>query len=287
MKILVTGSSGMLGSVLVPHLKTRGHEVYEYPKDKLDITDFSEVQRTLSSIEKLDIVINCAAYTKVDQAESEPDRAYLVNGYGAENIAVICNKLHVPMLHISTDYVFDGEKNEPYKTWDPTAPQSVYGKSKLAGEIAIQRHLNDFYIVRTSWLYGPNGKNFVDTIINIAKKGEPLKVVSDQIGSPTSTLSLSKLIADLIVTRRFGVYHATDAGNTNWFEFACEITKDMNVKVQPISTKEMPRPAARPKYSVLDKSTLISAIGHQIPSWQESLKDYLELRTVKESAAFG
>ena len=172
MKILVTGSGGMLGSVLVPHLKTRGHDVCEYPKDKLDITDFSDIQRTLSSIEKLDIVINCAAYTKVDQAESEPDRAYLVNGYGAENIAVICNKLHVPMLHVSTDYVFDGEKNEPYKTWDTTAPQSIYGKSKLAGEIAIQRHLNDFYIVRTSWLYGPNGKNFVDTIINIAKKGE-------------------------------------------------------------------------------------------------------------------
>ena len=284
MKILITGSAGMLGSVLSPYLRTLGHNVYDFPKEILDITDYSQVQLTLCSIENLDLVIHCAAYTKVDQAESEPDIAYLINGYGTENLAVICNKLRVPMLYVSTDYVFDGQREVPYKTWDQTNPLSIYGKSKLAGEIAIQRHLNEFYIVRTSWLYGPNGKNFVETMLSLAKKGEPLKVVSDQIGSPTSTLSLSKLIGELITKGRFGIYHATDGGVTNWFEFACEITKNLGVEIIPITTKDMPRPAVRPKYSVLDKSTLISAIGHSLASWQESLQIYLELSTVKEAA---
>ncbi len=284
MKILMTGAKGMLGSTLLPYLKTQGHHIYDFPKKILDITDYGQAQIKLAALEELDLVIHCAAYTKVDQAESEPELAYLVNGYGTENLAVICSKLHVPMLYISTDYVFDGEKNEPYKTWDLTNPLSVYGKSKLAGEISIQRHLREFYIVRTSWLYGPHGNNFVETILKLAKKGEPLRVVSDQIGSPTSTLSLSKLIGELISTNRFGVYHATDDGVTNWFEFAREITKGLGVEVVPITSKEMPRPARRPKYSVLDKTILISAIGHSLCSWQESLHTYLELSTVKQAA---
>jgi dTDP-4-dehydrorhamnose reductase len=284
MKVLVTGSNGMLGSTLAPYLKSRGNDIYDFSKENLDITDYSQVQLTLSSIEKLDLVIHCGAYTKVDQAESEPELAYLVNGYGTENLAVICNKLHVPMLFVSTDYVFDGETNKPYRTWDATNPLSVYGKSKLAGELAVQRHLNEFYIIRTSWLYGPNGNNFVETMKGLAKKGGPLKVVSDQTGSPTSTLSLSRMIGELITRRRFGVYHVTDSGVTNWFDFACEITKDSGVEVIPITTKEMPRPARRPTYSVLDKTTLISTIDKAPPSWQESLKEYLELSTIKEAA---
>jgi dTDP-4-dehydrorhamnose reductase len=283
MKVLITGSNGMLGSTLSSYLKTEGYDVYDCAKDKLDVTDYNHVQLTLTAIEKLDLVIHCAAYTKVDQAESEPELAYFINGYGTENVAIICNKLNVPMLYISTDYVFDGEKKEPYTIWDTTNPLSVYGKSKLAGEISVQRHLRDFYIIRTSWLYGPNGKNFVETMLDLAKKGEPLRVVSDQTGSPTSTLSLAKLIGELIIRKRFGVYHATDDGVTNWFEFACQITKGLGVKVIPITSKEMPRPARRPQYSVLDKSILISSLGHPLSSWQESLQAYLELSTVKQA----
>lgn len=282
MNILITGSSGMLGATLSSHLKSCGHDIFAFGKDSLDITNYKEAAQKILSVKNLDLVINCAAYTKVDQAESEPELAYLVNAYGTENLAIICNQLNVPLLYVSTDYVFDGKKGSPYTTWDQTNPLSVYGKSKLAGEIAVQRHLNNFYIVRTSWLYGPHGKNFVETILNLAKKTEPLKVVADQFGSPTSTLSLSRIIGEVITEKRFGIYHATDDGITNWFEFACEITKNLGTKVIPINTDEMPRPAPRPSYSVLDKTTLISTIGHPLPSWQKALQEYLRLSTVKE-----
>ena len=285
MKILITGAGGMLGQTLCAHLKECGHNIQGFSKEKLDVTNFVQVEKVFCAQEKLDLVIHCAAYTKVDQAESEPEFAYLVNGYGTENVAILCNKLKVPMLYVSTDYVFDGEQKHPYTTWDVTHPLSVYGKSKLAGEIAVQRHLSQFYIVRTSWLYGPYGKNFVDTILLAAEQKKPLKVVSDQIGSPTYTVSLSEIIADLIKTERFGLYHATDDGLTTWFDFACEITKGLDVLVTPIDTAEMPRPATRPKYSALDKTDLITAIGRRPPKWQESLQAYLQLRRAKELAS--
>ena len=194
------------------------------------------------------------------------------------------------MLYVSTDYVFDGEQRavgvdcidpcspRPYKPSDPTNPLSVYGQSKLAGEKAVQKHLSQFYIVRTSWLYGPYGKNFVDTIRSLAEQGKPLRVVSDQIGSPTYTVSLSEIIADLIQTKHWGIYHATDDGIASWFEFAQEIVKDLGTKVTAITTQEMPRPAPRPKYSVLDKSSLVSAIGRPLIPWQQALHSYLQLR---------
>lgn len=280
MKILVTGSGGMLGQALVPCLQSRGHDVRALPHEQLDITNYAQVFETLKR-EKPDIVVHCGAFTKVDQAESEPGLAYHINGYGTENLAVTCTHLDLPMLYVSSDYVFDGEQNQPYTTWDATRPLSVYGKSKLAGEKAVQRHLKRFYIVRTSWLYGPNGKNFVDTILSMAEQGKPLRVVSDQIGTPTCTLSLSEVIADLIVTERWGVYHASDDGIASWFEFARAIVRHggyAKTDVVPIETKDMPRPATRPKYSVMDKTTLISTIGRELPSWEESLKHYLELR---------
>ncbi len=286
MRILITGAGGMLGSVLSPHLKKCGHEIHSFTKEDLDVANFALVKDVCSSIKKIDLVIHCAAYTKVDQAETEPALAYLVNGYGTENVALLCNKLGIPMLYVSTDYVFDGEQTRPYTPWDATNPLSVYGKSKLAGEISVQRHLKDFYIVRTSWLYGPYGKNFVETILNSAQQGKPLKVVSDQVGSPTYTISLSSIIADLIQTERFGIYHASDEGLTNWFEFACAITKHLGTEIVPISTREMPRPATRPKYSALDKNTLITTIGRSLPKWENSLQDYLQLRMSKENLAY-
>lgn len=276
-KVLVTGAGGMLGQALVPCLESRGHELISLPREKLDVTNYEQVLERLST-DKPDIVLHCAAYTNVDQAESEPDLAYLINGYGTENLAVACNKLDTPLLYTSTDYVFDGEQERPYTTWDATRPLSVYGKSKLAGEKAVQRHLTRFYIVRTSWLYGPKGKNFVDSIYALALEGKPLRVVADQVGSPTFTLSLSETVADLIETERWGVYHATDNGVTSWFEFARAIVAPIGVEVTPIATADFPRPATRPKYSVMDKTTLISAIGRELPAWQDSLESYLQLR---------
>ncbi|HEY9786904.1 MAG TPA: dTDP-4-dehydrorhamnose reductase [Candidatus Obscuribacterales bacterium] len=281
MKLLVTGAGGMLGQALVPCLEARNHQVIDLPKEKLDVTNYNQVLDYVAS-EAPDLVIHLAAYTKVDQAESESGLAYLINGYGTENLAVACNKHHLPMLYISSDYVFDGEQKSPYTPWDRTRPLSVYGKSKLAGEKAVQRHLTDFYIVRTSWLYGPNGKNFVDTILSMAEQRNSLRVVSDQIGTPTCTLSLSEVIADLIVTERWGIYHASDDGITSWYEFAKEIVRGLPVEVIPIETKDMPRPATRPKYSVLDKTTLINTIGRELPSWQESLHTYLQLRAIRQ-----
>jgi dTDP-4-dehydrorhamnose reductase len=282
-KILVTGAGGMLGQALVPCLESRGHEVTGLPKEELDVTNYQEVVSVLGKA-KPELVVHCAAFTKVDQAESEPGLAYHINGYGTENLAVMCNTLNVPMLYVSSDYVFDGEQKTPYVPWDPTRPLSIYGKSKLSGEKAIQRHLHKFYIVRTSWLYGPNGKNFVDTILSMAEERKTLRVVSDQFGSPTCTLSLSELISDLVETGRWGVYHATDDGVTNWYEFAKAIVAGKNVEVIPIETKDMPRPATRPKYSVLDKTTLISTIGREPIPWKESLNTYLEMRTAKAGA---
>jgi dTDP-4-dehydrorhamnose reductase len=281
MKILVTGAKGMLGSVLVPTLEARGHLVKGLSRDELDITNADQVLEILNYA-KPDLVINAAAYTKVDQAESEPEFAFLVNDTGTENVAVACSRLNIPLLFISTDYVFDGEQERPYTTTDQTNPLSVYGKSKLAGELAIQQHLENFYIVRTSWLYGPNGKNFVDTISRIAKEKKTLRVVCDQWGSPTSTISLSKYLADLIATKRWGIYHATDDGVTNWCEFARHIVAAQGladtVEVEAIETTEMPLPATRPRYSVLDKSALIQAIGHSLTPWQEALQRYLLAR---------
>lgn len=267
----------MLGKALVACLESRDFTVIALPKEKLDVTNYEQVASTLNA-QKPDLVLHCAAYTKVDQAESEPALAFLINGYGTENLAVVCNQLNIPMLYVSSDYVFDGNLNRPYTTWDATGPLSVYGKTKLAGELAVQRHLNRFYIVRTSWLYGPNGQNFVETILRLAAEGKPLRVVADQIGSPTCTLSLSEVIADLIETDRWGVYHATDDGITSWCEFARQITLDMGVEVTAIETKDMPRPATRPKYSVLDKTTLINTIGRELPTWQESLANYISLK---------
>jgi len=280
MKILVTGSGGMLGQALVPCLQSRNHNVRGFPKEELNVTHYDHVFDTLSQ-ELPELVIHCAAFTKVDQAESESALAYLINGYGTENLAVACNVLNIPMLYISSDYVFDGEQEEPYTPWDATRPLSVYGKSKLAGEKAMQRHLTRFYIVRTSWLYGPNGKNFVNTILKMAEERKPLRVISDQIGTPTCTLSLSETIADLIATGRWGIYHATDDGIASWYEFAKAVVQGLNVQVIPIETKDMPRPATRPKYSVLDKTTLIHTIGRELPTWQESLQNYLQLRALK------
>ncbi|HEY9792261.1 MAG TPA: dTDP-4-dehydrorhamnose reductase [Candidatus Obscuribacterales bacterium] len=283
MKVLITGASGMLGRALVPCLEARGHKVRGLSRDELDITDYAQVANTIARA-KPDVVLHPAAYTKVDQAESEPELAYLINGYGTENVAVACGHIDVPMLYVSTDYVFDGEQTRPYQPWDETRPLSIYGKSKKSGEEAVRNHLRKFYIVRTSWLYGPHGKNFVETILKMATERDVLRVVADQFGSPTCTLTLSETIADLIETQRWGTYHATDGGITTWYEFARAIVKDHKVQVVPIDTTEFPRPATRPRYSGLDKTTLIHTIGREMVPWQEALDNYLNLRLQTQPA---
>lgn len=283
MKVLVTGAGGMLGKALASCLETRGHKVFPFPKEDLDVTNYAQVLEKITAT-KPDLVIHSAAYTKVDQAESEPELAYLINGYGTENVANACAKIDVPLAYVSTDYVFDGEQERTYQPWDRTRPLSVYGKSKLAGERAVLSLLQKFYIVRTSWLYGPHGRNFVDTIHQMALEKKQLRVVSDQWGSPTCTLTLSETICDLIVTGRYGTYHATDGGATNWYEFAQAIVEGMGADVIPIATKDMPRPATRPKNSVLDKTTLIHTIGRELIPWQEALSMYLQLKKEAVSA---
>lgn len=267
----------MLGRALVPCLQARGHETTGLDRDALDITVRDQVLEVVGAL-KPDFVINAAAYTAVDLAETESETAFKVNRDGSENLAIACKKADIPLLYVSTDYVFDGTASQPYQPSDKTNPLSVYGKSKLAGEQAVQNHLSRYYITRTSWLYGLHGKNFVDTMLQLASKNSELKVVADQTGSPTSTVSLSNIIADLITSERWGTYHATDDGVTTWCDFAREILKNTSVKLLPCTTEEFPRPAPRPRYSVLDKTSLTAAIGHELTPWQEALKEYLGSR---------
>jgi dTDP-4-dehydrorhamnose reductase len=278
MKILITGSKGMLAQDLIPVLKER-HEVFAFPREELDITNRDSIFNVLSPV-RPDLVINCAAYTKVDKAEEEREKAFLINGIGVQNLAVACADKGISLCHISTDYVFDGEKKRPYTPFDNTNPINTYGESKLAGEKYIQWLLNKFYIVRTSWLYGRWGNNFVLTIRRLAKEQPAIKVVNDQIGSPTYTVTLSDGIRRLIESGSYGIYHITDEsdGGISWFDFAKEIVRISGLKTEliPVTTDEYPRPARRPMYSVLDMEMTRLAIGFRPPGWKVSLKELIK-----------
>ena len=279
MRILVTGARGMLGTDLVCILEEKEHEVFATDIDELDITQLDFLRKMTEEISP-DIIINCAAYTDVDKAEEEPDKAFLINGIGVQNLALVCKDLDIDLCHISTDYVFDGTKEEPYTPNDVPCPLNTYGKSKLAGEKYIQEILSKFYIIRTSWLYGKYGKNFVYTILNLAKKQKKLKVVNDQIGSPTWTMTLAQVIAKIIPTHKYGLYHATDKTESgiSWYEFAKEIVRLSGLKseVIPVKTEEFPRPAKRPTNSVLDSATIELILDENLPSWEQSLQKFLK-----------
>jgi dTDP-4-dehydrorhamnose reductase len=277
MKILIAGAGGMLGHDLIPVLKER-HEAVSRTREKLDITVRDHVYRSVREISP-DIVINCAAYTQVDKAEEEWEKAFLVNGIGVQNLALACRDGDIPLCHISTDYVFDGEKESPYSPFDNTHPINVYGESKLAGEKYIQWLTNKFYVIRTSWLYGKGGNNFVSTILKLSEERPEIRVVKDQIGSPTSTVSLSHAVKNLIETGAYGIYHFTDKtdGGISWFDFAREIVKlsGHNTEIVPITTDEFPRPARRPRRSFLDTGLFSLVTGHKPEDWQKVLKNYL------------
>lgn len=277
-RVLVSGLKGMLAHDLIPILK-KDHDVIAPSEEDFDITLRGQALNVIKQ-NSPDIVVNCAGYTNVDKAEEQQSKAFLVNGTGVQNLALACESIGVPLCHISTDYVFNGSGARPYTPFDNTDPINVYGRSKLAGERYIQWIMRKFYIIRTSWLYGKAGNNFVSTILRLAKEKSEIRVVQDQRGSPTSTLTLSNAIEKLITTGAYGIFHLTDRteGGICWYDFAKEIVSlsGLTAKVVPVATAEFPRPAKRPEYSVLDIESFSAATSHQPPYWVDSLKDYLD-----------
>ena len=277
MKILITGSNGMLGQDLVEVLKDN-HELILTTSKTLDITDKKHVIDFISD-SKPDLVINSAAYTDVDGCETNQDIAYAVNGEGVKNLALACSEVDCPLVHVSTDYVFKGDNTRPWVEDDEIGPISVYGKSKLQGEEAIQEILDKFYILRTAWLYGTNGKNFPKTMLELAENHSEITVVYDEVGTPTYTPDLAKAIAELIETDKYGIYHLTHSGHCSWCEFARYIFEiaDVDVKVIPVTASEFARPAPRPHYSVLDNKNWVKNGFEPLRSYKEAIKEYIEL----------
>ncbi|HHW38559.1 MAG TPA: dTDP-4-dehydrorhamnose reductase [Bacillales bacterium] len=275
-KILVTGAEGQLGTDLVMMLKVTGYDVLGMGKSALDITNEKKVYNMISQI-KPDIIIHCAAYTQVDKAEAEPDYAFLINGIGTRNIALASEKIGAKLVYISTDYVFDGCEDAPYHEFAPVSPINVYGSSKLAGEMYVRDFHSKFFIVRTSWVFGGYGNNFVKTMLHLSKEKDQLKVVNDQIGSPTYTVDLSTCIMQLMESDKYGIYHVSNSGSCSWYEFAREIfsqTKN-KIELEPCTTEEFPRPAKRPIYSVLDHMGLRINGFDPIPDWKDGLTRFL------------
>lgn len=276
MKILITGAEGQLGKDLTSVLAD--HELYPFDMD-LDVTDANMVMARVTDI-KPDAVLHCAAMTNVDGCEENPDAAYLVNALGSANVALAARRARAVMLYISTDFVFAGLKTEPYNEFDETNPISVYGRSKLAGEYYVTRFTPESYIVRTAWLYGRTGHNFVKTMLELAAEKDEIGVVNDQVGSPTFSLDLARRVAELIETGWYGTYHVTNSGAVTWCDFAKAILSlggfDDN-KIKPISSAELKRPAPRPAYSVMDNCALRLRGMEPARSWQEALADYFNV----------
>lgn len=281
MKVLVTGAGGMLAKDLVPCLLERGHEILALPHEELDITDLETVRAAINNFLP-EIVINCASYTKVDEAEKEEYLALMVNGSGVQTLCLLCHELDVPLVHFSTDYVFDGTKASPYTIYDEPNPVNAYGRSKALGEKYILWLLNKFYLVRTSWLFGLHGKNFVNTMLELGQTQNPISVINDQRGCPTWTRHLAQAVADLLETERYGVYHITNSEPTTWFDFARDIFRlsGMDVQVLPITSEQLSRPAKRPKNSVLCPFPLLETLRREMPSCTEALREYLKLRNI-------
>ncbi len=276
MKVLVTGVTGQLGFDVCRVLKSENIEVFEAGRMDFSLTDYQKMREVVLGF-KPDVIIHAAAYTAVDKAEEESEIAFAVNGEGTRNLAKIAQELDAKFVYIGTDYVFPGDGDNFYETYDEKKPLNAYGKSKLMGEEAVKEILEKYFIVRISWVFGVNGKNFVKTMLRLAQTHEELRVVADQTGSPTYTYDLAKLLADMIKTNKYGVYHATNEGICSWAEFAEEIFKlaGKNTKVIPIKTEEYPTPAARPKNSRLSKKSLDYNGFTRLPDWKDALKRYL------------
>ena len=299
MKVLVTGVAGQLGHDVMNELAKRGYDgigtdiadsysgvqddtaVVSMPYIQLDITDAKSVEKTIKEIEP-DVVVHCAAWTAVDAAEDEEnrDKVFAINIEGTKNIARVCKEIDAKMVYISTDYVFDGQGTEPWKPdCKEYAPLNVYGQSKLDGELEVSEILDKYFIVRIAWVFGTNGNNFVKTMLKVGKKFDTLRVVNDQIGTPTYTYDLAKLLVDMVETDKYGYYHATNEGGyISWYDFACEIFKQAgySTNVIPVTTEEYGiSKAKRPFNSRLDKTKLVENSFKLLPNWQDALKRYL------------
>lgn len=276
MKVVVTGAAGQLGQDVMRELARKNHQAFGTGRTQLDITNEADVTAYISEV-KPDVILHCAAYTNVDAAEENEDVAYQINAAGTEYLAKAAKLTGAKMLYISTDYVFDGTATEPYEVDEPTKPLGAYGRTKLAGEQLLQKHLDEFFIVRTAWVFGIYGNNFVKTMIRLGQERGEVGVVHDQVGSPTYTVDLAQFMVELMETDKYGVYHATNSGICSWYDFAVEIFKqaEMNVKVNPLTSDQFPRPAARPKYSVLSKKMIEKQGLKPLRDWKEALAAYL------------
>lgn len=304
MRILITGAEGQLGKALIRELigkkqdfefklmltvlnEVSWNSLYSFMQENglsdarvemaaLNITDYYLVKSALENFMP-DVVINCVAYTAVDDCEEHEEEARLVNATGVKNLALVAGSLDVPLVHISTDYVFDGNSNEPYREEEPLNPINAYGRTKALGEKAVCENLNKYFLIRTAWLYG-EGKNFVRTMLNLSEKNKILRVVEDQTGSPTSAAELAGFIVYLIHTDKYGIWHGVCDGSTNWYEFTKEIMRlsgREDVEVIPIKSEEYKTKAKRPHYSVLSNKKLHNETEFKIKSWQDALKEYL------------
>lgn len=274
-KVVVLGSEGMLGWDLVGALSS-AHNVLGFDKNDIDITRQRATADFLGDIAP-DCVVNAAGYTDVDRCEKMVRKAFIVNGEGVKNVAQACRYIGAKLVHISTDYVFDGQKGSPYHEEDPPNPINIYGESKLMGERYVERYLDDYLIIRTQWLYGKHGPNFVETILALAEKMPRIEVVNDQTGSPTFTIDLSAAIQRLVERDVRGIFHVSNQGACSWYEFALEIVRSSNearAEIVPITSKTLNRAAPRPSLSVLDCRKFQGATGMIMRSWREGLKDY-------------
>lgn len=277
MKILVTGVKGQLGHDIVNECKKRNIDVVGVDIEEMDITNYEQVQFTILQ-NKVDAVIHCAAYTAVDAAEDNIELCTKVNVDGTRNIALVCKELGIKMMYFSTDYVFDGQGDNLWQEYGERNPLNVYGITKCDGEKVVETLLEDYFIVRISWVFGINGNNFIKTMLRLGKQHGAVSVVDDQIGSPTYTFDLAKISVDMILTDKYGKYHVTNEGMCSWYEFACEIFKQakMDVKVTPVDSSAFPVKAKRPKNSRMSKEELDKNGFDRLSSWQNAVERYLK-----------
>lgn len=277
MKVLVTGAKGQLGTDLMNELARQGLEGIGVDVEEMDITDADACRRVISQA-KADAVIHCAAYTAVDAAEDQVELCRKINGEGTRNVAVACREAGVKLMYISTDYVFDGKGTRPWEPDDKRAPLNVYGQTKYEGEIAIEELVDRYFIVRIAWVFGVAGKNFIKTMLRLGREKGAVSVVDDQVGSPTYTYDLARLLTDMIQTDRYGCYHATNEGECSWYEFAREIFRQAGmdeVKVTPVSSEAFAAKAKRPANSRMSKEKLTENGFKRLPDWQDVLRRFL------------
>ena len=284
MRILVTGVKGQLGYDVMNELAKRGHTGIGVDVEEMDITDAAKVEQVIKESE-VEAVIHCAAYTAVDAAEDNAELCHKINADGTENIAKVCKELDLKMIYISTDYVFNGEGTRPWEPDDEREPLNVYGQAKYEGELAVEKYLEKYYIVRIAWVFGVNGKNFIKTMLNLSETHDELSVVNDQIGSPTYTYDLAKLLVDMVETDKYGRYHATNEGLCTWYEFATEIFRQAGkeITVHPVTSEQFPSKAKRPHNSRMSKDKLEANGFDRLPTWQDALNRYLKTIGVIEA----